>query len=193
MIRTFIAVRMPETYLQPIGELIGELKATGAAVRWVRPESMHITLKFLGNIREELVEEIGAKISETVRNRRPIELQARGCGAFPSLKNPRVVWLGIRGEVGLLGELQEDLEKRLMPLGFAPERRPFKAHLTLGRLKGNRGKSKLISVLREKANFELDTFRVGEVILYRSDLKPTGAVYSALKVLSFTPEKEIGT
>ena len=188
MIRTFIAIKIPESYRQPIGELLNEFKATGAAVRWVKPESIHITLKFLGNIKEELVDEIAMKISESVGNRSSFELQAKGCGAFPSIKSPRVVWLGIHGQVDFLGELQSDLEKRLVPLGFAPENRPFKAHLTLGRLKGNRGKAKLISMLREKRDFMLDPFQVKEVVLYRSDLKPTGAEYTALKVLPLGPE-----
>ncbi len=187
MIRSFIAVKIPNTYKAPIQELLADFKSTGAAVRWVKPESIHITLKFLGNIKEELVDKIALKISESVANRKYIELQVKGCGAFPGIKSPRVIWLGIQGEVNLLGELQADLEKRLIPLGFAPEKRPFKAHLTLGRVKGSRGKGRLISILREKSNFELDPFEVKEVVLYRSDLKPTGAEYTALKVLPFAP------
>ncbi len=187
MIRTFIAIRIPSEYREAIGKLLEELKSTGAAVRWVKPESMHITLKFLGNVKEELIPEISKGISQAVKNRKFIELRAKGCGAFPGLNNPRVVWVGIHGEVDLLGELQADLEKRLMPLGFAPEKRPFRAHLTLGRLKGNRGKTKLVSLLREKSRFELEPFKVKEVILYRSDLKPTGAEYTALETIPLSP------
>ncbi len=188
MIRTFIAVNIPKSYMQPIAGLLDELKATGAAVRWVKPESMHITLKFLGNIDERLVKDLGGKIAESTRDMTPIELRAKGCGAFPSIKNPRVVWLGISGNVDLLGKLQAKLEKSLIPLGFAPEKRPFRAHLTLGRLKGSRGKSKLISALRDKSNFVLDPFEVKEVVVYRSDLKPTGAVYTAIRKVTFAPD-----
>jgi len=181
MLRAFIAINIPGEYLRPISVLLEDLMSSNAAVRWVKAGSIHLTLKFLGNIKEEQVHEIASKIKNTVGKYPPFELRVEGCGAFPSLRNPRVIWLGVHGALEKLKSLQSELEQGLIPLGFSPEKRSFRAHLTVGRVKGARGKKKLIALLEEKAGFSLEPFMVREVVFFKSDLKPTGAVYTPLE------------
>lgn len=184
MLRAFIAINIPGEYLRPISVLLEELMSSNAAVRWVKPGSIHLTLKFLGNIKEEQVHEIANKVKTVVGKYTPFELRVEGCGAFPSVRNPRVIWLGVHGALETLKSLQSELEKVLIPLGFPPEKRSFRAHLTVGRVKGARGKKKLVTLLEEKTGFSLAPFMVRRVVFFKSDLKSTGAVYTPLEEIA---------
>ncbi|MEJ2235735.1 MAG: RNA 2',3'-cyclic phosphodiesterase [Syntrophobacterales bacterium] len=180
MIRSFIAIDFPEETRKALEDIQRELKQCGAGVRWVRPSSIHLTLKFLGNIQAAQVDDIALAVAQGVRDHPPITLGAAGLGAFPSLRKPRVLWIGMEGEVQRLTRIQSRVENALEPLGFVRESRPFRPHLTIGRVKDRRRLQSLIDAMAELKIPEFDSFDVTEIILYKSDLRPTGAIYTKL-------------
>jgi len=180
MMRTFIAIDVPGSVKLELEKFTEELRKTGAMVTWVKPERMHLTLKFLGDVPTEKIEEIKQALQATAESFTPLRLQPVGCGAFPSIKQMRVVWVGLRGDDEQLKELQKRLETALSPLGFAAEDRPFRAHLTLGRVKGKRHLNSLQEALLTCQRFQAGAFEVAELTLYKSDLRPTGPIYTPL-------------
>jgi 2'-5' RNA ligase len=186
MIRTFIALSLPESVKAALEAFGSDLKRSNAQVSWVRPGSIHLTLKFLGNVPEEGIEAIGTALSEVATSIAPFNLQVAGCGAFPTIKQIRVVWAGIRGELDVLQSLQKGVEDAMTLLGFKPEDRPFRPHLTLGRARGRGGLQALQERLMASQDFQTPPFDCREVVLYRSDLKPDGARYTPLFRAAFT-------
>jgi len=180
MIRTFIAIDLPEATRQGLAAVREQLKQSRAGVRWVKPDSIHLTLKFLGNISPAQVEDIAAAAAQEVRDEPPITLGAAGLGAFPSRRKPRVIWIGMEGEVQRLTRLQARVENALEPLGFVREKRVFRPHLTIGRVKDHRRLQAPIDAMTTLELPEFDSFDVTEIILYKSDLRPTGAIYTKL-------------
>jgi len=180
MIRSFVALDLPSAVHGALNKLSRELQQSGAPVSWVCAENIHLTLKFLGNVPEENIAAIGEALREVAAATPPFRLQPYGCGAFPALRNIRVVWVGLRGDDAVLKALQSDVEKALAPLGFEPEGRPFKAHLTLGRARGRGHMQKLQEALLTRQSFEVEAFDVTELVLYKSDLRPDGARYTPL-------------
>jgi 2'-5' RNA ligase len=180
MIRSFIAIDLPQKTRENLAAIQDQLRQSQAGVRWVKPGSIHLTLKFLGNILPEQVDEIAAAVAQLVRDEPPITLCAAGLGAFPSPRKPRVIWVGLRGEVDRLANIQAGLEKALEPLGFARETRGFRPHLTIGRVKDRRRLQSLIEAMSSLELPEFNSFDGNEIILYKSDLRPTGAIYTKL-------------
>ena len=135
MVRTFIAFELPENVIACLKNLQYALKRYGINIRWVNPENIHLTLKFLGDIPIEKCSEIESAIKLVTKAFEPLALSVKGIGVFPSIKNARVLWTGLSGEIEILVNLQQNLEAQLVNLGLKKENRPFKAHLTLGRIK----------------------------------------------------------
>jgi 2'-5' RNA ligase len=180
IIRSFIAIELPEETRKGLSALQEHLKESRAGVRWVKPSSVHLTLKFLGNILPAQVDDIAATVALAVRDESPIHLCAGGLGAFPSPRKPRVIWVGLQGEVERLANIQARLEKALEPLGFAQEGRGFRPHLTIGRVKDRHRLQSLIEAMSTLELPEFNSFDANEIILYKSDLRPTGAIYTKL-------------
>ena len=180
MIRSFIAIDFPEETRKALEDIQKELKQCGSGVRWVRPSSIHLTLKFLSNIHPTQVEDIALAVAQEVRDEPPITLGAAGLGAFPSRKKPRVIWIGMEGEVQRLSRIQARVENALEPLGFVREKRPFQPHLTIGRVKDRRRLQTLIDAMATLDMEPFNSFDADEIILYKSDLRPTGAIYTKL-------------
>lgn len=180
MIRSFIAIDLPQKTRENLAAIQDQLRQSQAGVRWVKPGSIHLTLKFLGNILPEQVDAIAAAVAQLVRDEPPITLCAAGLGAFPSPRKPRVIWVGLRGEVDRLANIQAGLEKALEPLGFDRETRGFHPHLTIGRVKDRRRLQSLIEAMSTLELPEFNSFDGNEIILYKSDLRPTGAIYTKL-------------
>ncbi|MBW1841591.1 MAG: RNA 2',3'-cyclic phosphodiesterase [Deltaproteobacteria bacterium] len=180
IIRTFIAVEIPEKIISSIARVQKSIKDYGFKIRWVRPESMHLTLKFLGNIEAADTEKVGRAVFAAAKTYPTLSLQVKGIGIFPGLRRPRVVWVGITGQLETLGRLQETLDKKLEAIGFPKEKRPFKGHLTLGRIKKKIDPNTFIEALNTCKNFETETFTADRVVLYKSELKASGAVYTEL-------------
>jgi 2'-5' RNA ligase len=180
MIRSFIAIDLPESTRQGLAAVQEQLKQSRTRVRWVKPSSIHLTLKFLGNILPEQVEEIAAAAAQVVVDEPPVSLCAAGLGAFPSQRKPRVIWVGLRGEVERLATIQAGLGKALETLGFAREDRGFRPHLTIGRVKDRHWLQELIEAMSALEVPKFNSFDADEIILYKSDLRPTGAIYTKL-------------
>ncbi len=179
-IRTFIAIRLPESVLQAIGRAQKTLQDSGLKIRWVRKEGIHLTLKFLGDVDRDRVERIQDALEQATTGYSPFTLKGEGLGVFPDLRRPRVIWTGVSGDVKVLLALQGNLESKLKRLGFPKEKRHFNGHLTLGRIKDRLDTSKLRDALEGLRNFQTDSFTVQSVVLFQSDLRPAGAVYSTL-------------
>ena len=184
-IRTFIAIDLPEPVLQGIAKAQDKLRRAGFAIRWVRPQGIHLTLKFLGDIEKDQVEKIHAAMDKAARPVSPLSLRGEGFGVFPDFKRPRVVWVGVAGDLEVLLALQRELDSQLSGLGFPREKRPFKGHLTLGRAKGRLDGNRLRRALEQFENFRTETFTAEAVTLFQSDLRPTGAVYTKLAEIPF--------
>jgi len=180
LIRSFLAIEIPGPILRKVGEVQGGLKSSRADVRWTNPETIHLTLKFFGNIEESRIDPILKSIEEPIRNTLPFSVKVRGVGAFPHLKNPRVIWIGLVDEKETLTSLQKQIETYLEKIGFQPEDRPFRPHLTLGRMKSSRGKEELAGRMERYREEAFGDFEVERVVLFKSDLKPSGPIYTPL-------------
>jgi len=191
MIRSFIAIDLPDATRQGLAAVQEQLRQSRAGVRWVKPSSIHLTLKFLGNIHPAQVEDIAPVVAQEVRDQPPITLGAAGLGAFPSRRKPRVIWIGMEGEVQRLTRIQARVENALEPLGFVRDKRPFRPHLTIGRVKDHRKLQALIDAMAELKIPEFDSFDVTEIILYKSDLRPTGAIYTKLHRMSLAASASV--
>jgi 2'-5' RNA ligase len=160
-----------------------DLKSSRIDVRWVNPEKIHLTLKFFGNIEESRIETIVESIREPVQATPPFALQVAGLGAFPQLKNPRVIWVGLVDETATLIPFQHELETRLDKSGFPREDRPFQPHLTLGRAKSTRGRDDLVGRIENHREEEFGTFQADRLTLFKSELAPSGPIYTRLMEL----------
>ena len=183
-IRSFIAIELPEEVKTGLHRLQAELKLPQHNfVKWVAPQSIHITLKFLGNISPQKVAEVTRVMEQASHGVSPFQVDISEVGAFPNLRQPRVLWLGIRGEIDKLAAWQKRIDDGLAPLGFTKEARPFTPHLTLARLRegvssgDRRDFGELVMKTPVEANYKVN---VNSLSLMKSQLLPTGAVYSRL-------------
>jgi len=182
MIRTFIAVDLPGQVKDRIEEIIWPLKPLSRSIRWVRPEGLHLTLKFLGEIPEEQLPAIVTALEEALSGRPSFDFRLSGLGGFPNLRRPRVLWIGVPEGGEPLRTLAGTVEKALFPCGFAPEKRPFSPHLTIGRVRSPRGVEPVLERL-PAIDYTSGPITAGAVKVMKSQLKPTGAEYSALKII----------
>jgi 2'-5' RNA ligase len=180
-IRTFVAFALPGQVLERLRKHADRLKARRLPVRWVKPENIHLTVKFLGDIRPSEVDPVFQAMRATAAACRAANLSAGGLGVFPGIKKPRVLWVGVTGELEALSRVHADLETRLEQAGFPREKRPFKSHLTLGRFKEGVDPKSLAEILGSCSDISPAPFEARELTLYKSDLKPSGAVYTELK------------
>jgi 2'-5' RNA ligase len=181
LIRSFLAIETPRTILKKIEEVQEDLKLSRADVRWVNPEKIHLTLKFFGNIDELKIDPIVKSIEGPMRITSPLSLKVRGVGAFPHLKDPRVIWVGLVDGNELLASFQKQLEEELEKIGFEREERAFHPHLTLGRMKSSKGRAELVGRMERYKEEEFGDFKVERTVLFQSELKPTGPIYTPLK------------
>ena len=180
-IRSFIAIELSPPLRHHIEKIQNELKSATTDVRWVRSEGIHLTLKFLGAIDEERVAEIGDTLEECLADTTIFALSVGSLGAFPNREHPKVIWLGIEDERGVLQQVQQTIDRKLTRLGFTAEKRAFSPHLTLGRIKSPKGKRTVSQRLATMGECACVTFDVTEIFLFKSDLKPSGAVHTKLK------------
>lgn len=186
-IRSFIAIELPEEVRGGLARLRNELKRNEHKfVKWVNPDGLHLTLKFLGNIPSKRVTEIINVIEEVTQGVSAFHLEISGLGAFPSLRQARVFWVGIGGEVDKLSKLQQNIDSALAVLGFTKEERPFVPHLTLARLRPGASplERRSFGELVDPTIFEdIYHIEVEAVSLMRSQLTPAGAVYTRLSTV----------
>lgn len=182
--RAFIAIDLPESVRSSLGEAQEVLKLKSFRVKWVRPPSIHLTLKFLGNIDAADVDKIAGAMALATKDWHAVSLAAKGIGVFPDIRRPRVIWVGLSGQLEMLQDLQRSLDNHLAELGFFKENRGFKAHLTLGRVKGKINSESLKAAMSELEGFKSKPFDVKQIILFKSELRQTGAVYTQVREVS---------
>lgn len=179
-IRAFIAVALPAHVTGALGRLQAQLKNFGIRMKYTEPENIHLTLKFLGDIREGDARAIRDKLTEVVSGFSPMEIYAKGLGVFPGIRKPRVLWAGVAGQTEILENLQQSVEDAMAGLGFERENRRFAGHLTLGRFKGRADSLLLSDAIRKYGDFESDPFIAESLGLFESTLTPKGPVYRKL-------------
>lgn len=179
--RAFIAVETSPEIKARLQELIRRLKRPNADVKWIEPQGMHLTLKFLGEITPGFLAGVEAGLAAAAGRGRPFELQVSSTGAFPPhSRSPRVFWAGVAAGPEL-AELQADVEAEMEKLGFPRERRPFSPHLTLGRVKGPAGLARVMAELEKETAAFFGAMTVERVTLFQSTLRPQGAEYAAIR------------
>jgi len=182
-VRLFVACEVPEETRRAIGGVIEELRArSGTAVRWIRPEGVHVTLKFLGEVPIKQLPAIKLAVQEAVMVSSPFELEFSNIGTFGGREGLRIMWVGIAGDVLRLEKLVRDVNAALAVVGFEAERRPFRPHLTLGRVRDEiptRQRAE-IEVAVGKMDVPPATWRTNQVSLMRSRLTTTGAQYEVI-------------
>lgn len=180
--RCFVAVDVPAEVRARVAELIGRVRqaAPRADVRWSSVETLHVTLKFLGEVPDARVGHVERALARVASGHAPLALEAGGAGGFPSASRPRVVYVGILGQATELARLAGAVDGALETLGFPRERRAFRAHLTVGRVRSPRGAEGLAGALRAEAGATAGAWTAAEVVLYRSRLHPTGAVHDVV-------------
>jgi 2'-5' RNA ligase len=182
-LRCFIAIDIPEQIRSGIGDLIAFFKKHNADVKWVVHENLHLTLKFLGKTPEDLIPRIGELLSGIVLSYKTFCIKIYGVGVFPNRKYPRVIWVGIE-DSDFLKNLQRDIEYAMASLGYQKEEREFHPHLTLGRVRSQKGIAHIIYELDTLQSKDFGSVEIRNIKLMRSDLKPTGAQYSCLQEIT---------
>ncbi|PIU44638.1 MAG: RNA 2',3'-cyclic phosphodiesterase [Ignavibacteriales bacterium CG07_land_8_20_14_0_80_59_12] len=185
MIRTFIAVDTPDDVKEQITEAVSKLKEIGAEVRWESRDKYHITLKFLSDVREAQLPEIIDSLRRGLSGIPPFKVTYAGAGCFPSRRNPRVIWIGCENEEGTLLRLHDAVEAATVPFGFPTEERAFHPHITVGRVKGTRNTDPLVLSL-PSVTLRSHPVDVRQILVMKSDLKPSGSVYTILEAIPLT-------
>lgn len=178
-LRCFIAIDIPKEIKEDIGEVINLLSKHDADIKWVKSENLHITLKFLGKTPDNLIPKIKEKISYVISSYKPFNIKIYGTGVFPTIKRPRVIWIGAQNSDVLIN-LKKDIEKSMSLLGYKKEDKEFNPHLTIGRIRSQRGVQNVITELNDFKDKFFGNIVVESIKLMKSDLKPEGAEYTCL-------------
>jgi len=190
--RLFVALEIPNETRNALAHMIARLKPKCAAAKWVRPESVHLTLKFIGHIGEENLPAIKSSLA-AIHSTQPVDMHFRGLGFFPNEKRPRVFWCGAEISPNA-GALAAEIDRALENLGVPLETHAFKPHLTLARLNSDdrhpRGRlqeclAEITTAARESATMSFGGASTSEFHLFESKLKPTGAEYTCLQTFQF--------
>lgn len=182
-IRAFLAIEPPEDVLQTMIRLQEKLKRElGGRISWTKPQGQHLTLKFFGDISLEDVQQISTAVHDRAASGWSLNLKIERLGVFPDPRRPRVLWCGMAGDVEKLSALQKQLDSDFVGIGFPGDDRPFRAHLTLGRIKDSRSVTGLGDVLAKYKTVQIGEFTGRELVLFQSKLTPQGAVYTKLAV-----------
>lgn len=176
--RGFIAIDIKST--PQILTFENEIVKTGADVKLVEPENIHITLKFLGDTDESSIEAIEQAMKESVRGIKPFPIHLRGTGVFPNQKYMKVLWVGIMDN-GRIEPIARSIDSSLASLGFKKEARGFSPHLTVGRVRTARNKERLLPILQQYLEEEFTTQEVQSIVLKKSELTPKGPIYTTLR------------
>lgn len=178
--RTFIAIELDKTIKDTVSALIQKLDTGGRNFRWVKPQGMHLTLKFLGEVSEDKITEVKSVLGSIAKDYSRFPLSLKETGTFPpAARVPRVVWIGIEKNE-FLQNIQARVEKELHNIRFPKEKRKYHPHLTLGRVKGLQNIETVMETLNQNKEAEFGRMTVNKITLFKSTLKPTGAEYTIL-------------
>ncbi len=186
-LRCFIAIEIPGQIKGGIGELIDILKKHDVEVKWIIPENLHLTLKFLGTTPEDLIPKMRESLSGIVSSYEPFYIKIYGTGLFPNRKYPRVIWVGVEGSE-ILAKLSGDIDDAMSLFGYQKEDKEFRPHLTIGRVRSPKGILSIVNELENFKNKDFGAISVDSVKLMKSELKPKGAEYTCLQDLQFRRE-----
>jgi RNA 2',3'-cyclic 3'-phosphodiesterase len=181
--RLFVAIDISPEVRDAITKIMATLRPEAAGGRWSAPESMHVTLKFLGHADQQKIPQITAAL-EKINSHIPVSLRFHGLGFFPDDKRPRIMWCGVEATPNL-SALASSIEKSLQPLGFDPETRPFVPHVTLARLKSVHGVEKLVRAAAPLKSYDFGAARESQFHVFESVPKKSGSEYKKLTTLSF--------
>lgn len=179
-LRLFWAVNLPDSIKADLGKLAEKLRASNADAKWVEEHNLHLTLQFLGEVERHRISDINTAVKAAVSHLEPFFLNLGGLGAFPNFNRPRVLWAGVGGELDKITDLHNKISQALTTVGFVPEGRPFRPHLTLARFRSSNGVEQLMQCeqqLRPQVQ-ELGQFQVKSVDLMQSQLSSKGPKYN---------------
>ena len=180
-IRSFLAFKLPGGIKNIVIRVSDMAKMTLKNVRWVEVANIHFTMLFMGNIRDDYLSDIRTSIKNICSSCRPFDIELQGMGVFPSARKPRVLWLGINGDIGRIAFFRDMLQQELQPFGISQDKRKFRPHLTLGRFKQSSEKdSSLIELLDKYRDLKSPIKRLDEFVFFRSDLNHSGVKYTRL-------------
>jgi len=180
-IRSFLAFELPSEIRETLSAVSEDGRAASLNIRWVGVAHIHLTVVFMGNVEEARIGDIREVAGGVCDQYAPFHIHVNGIGRFGSRRNPRVIWIGLGGEVDRMSSFRDDLQKGLAPFEIQEERRPFRPHLTLGRFrKGATGDPRLDDLLSKYKDLNGPECLLREVVLFKSDLKPGGSVYARL-------------
>jgi len=165
-------------------QLENEIRKSGAIVKLVEPENVHITLKFLGDTDEALIDSIEEIMKESVKESEPFDIKLNGAGVFPDRKYIRILWIGIKNGENI-GKIAKKINEQISGLGFEKEKREFSAHLTFGRVKSAKNKEKLLQIIDKYRDIEFASIKVDSIKLKKSELTPEGPIYTTIKDVKF--------
>lgn len=187
MVRAFVAINIAPAVIRKIADAMVELRRTISGVRWMEPEKIHLTIKFLGDIESNRVESIADALEEALKLFPQFSISAKGLGVFPTARHPQVLWVGIEGSQVV--KLAAKVEAALEPMGFLPEPRPFQPHLTIGRWRRFEGARKdLLQELKRWESYDYGASKVESVTFFQSMLKPEGALHVPLRVITIAQQ-----
>lgn len=188
-IRSFLAFELPKEISETLGDVIEEGRKASLPVRWVRPANIHLTIMFMGNVAEARITPICRAVDPICRGYAPFRVGVKGIGLFGGRRHPRVLWIGLAGDVDRMASLRDDLQQGLLPFGIKGEERPFRPHLTLGRFRDGTqgGGGALDDLLGRYEALTGPECLLKELTLFRSDLKPGGAVYTRISAWELNP------
>jgi 2'-5' RNA ligase len=178
--RTFVAIELPSETKEKIEETITPFRKLNLSISWVKPKNLHLTLKFLGEVDEEKIDDIVSILAQGVKEEQRFKMDLKDFGAFPDFKKARVLWIGIEKGKESLIRIQNKVEEGLSNIGFPQEKKGFSPHLTIARVKSPKGIERLTEQIKN-VNFVAEDIEVDELILMRSQLHPQGAIYTPLE------------
>jgi len=185
--RLFIALPLEQSVKSALGNIISDLKPHGGSVKWVKPDNIHMTLRFLGETDEKQVDKIKAVIDEVAGQHHCVDTSISKLGGFPNLNRPRVIWVGMEKDVDYLAKIARQIELKVRTLRFERESKAFKAHLTLARVRDSHGLNNLVDCLRD---YRLEEIPVSfdRIVLFKSTLTPQGPIYDRLHEAVLLPQ-----
>lgn len=176
-IRIFLAVKIPKDLQDKVLEIQKQLKKQNPDVKWVEPENFHYNLKFFGHVTGSELNKIQQAVKKVIKKHEPFSIEIAGIGTFPSPTSPRVIWLGTKKGTNEITDLANELDDEFSKSGFEAESRPFRPHLTLGRIRSTQNKQNLIKKIRDIEHINIGAFEVNEVVIFQSKLSRAGPTY----------------
>ncbi len=180
-IRSFLAFEIPDEIKETVLSIYKGLKESELDIRWVREENIHLTVVFMGNVQEKDIDAIEKEVKKVCSKYAPFRIKVKGAGVFSNLRNARVLWIGVKGDIERMSYFRNSLQKKLKPFGIKEESRSFSPHLTVGRFrKGFNDPKRLKELIEKFKDIESSEVILKELSLFKSDLRPDGAVYTKL-------------